>query len=98
MKVELNPEVHTDLLAIVEHYFDSDEAELAADFYAEFRRYADEVALRPESFLIFVKTYRRVNLSRFPYHFLFRKVDSDTVRILVVKHDSRDPKFGINRR
>jgi hypothetical protein len=39
----------------------------------------------------------RVNLRRFPYHFLFRIV-GDSVRILVVRHDRRHPSFGIRRR
>lgn len=33
---------------------------------------------------------RRVNLQRFPYHFLFRIV-GDVVRILVVRHHNRYP-------
>lgn len=97
MKVELNPEVYTDLLDIVQFYYDSDDSQLAADFYVEFRNYAYEVATRPESFPRQNNRYRRVNLKRFPYHILFRKVDDNTLRILVVKHNNRDPKFGLDR-
>ena len=39
---------------------------------------------------------RRGNLKRFPYHFLFRVFD-ETVRITVVRHDQRNPKFGSGR-
>lgn len=97
MKIELNSLVHTDLLEIVDYYYNSDKASLAAEFYAEFRRCVDQVIERPESFPIYVKNYRRVNLTRFPHHFLFRRVDKNVVRILVVKHNSRDPRFGLDR-
>ena len=43
-----------------------------------------QVAARPESFSIRDRDIRRVNLERFPYHFLFRIV-GDTVRILAVR-------------
>lgn len=54
---------------------------------------ADE---RPESFSIRERDIRRVNLQRFPYHFLFRIV-GDVVRILVVRHHSRRPTVGVRR-
>jgi len=56
----------------------------------------DEAAARPESFLIRERDIRRVNLERFPYHFLFRIV-GDLVRILVVRHHSRHPSLGSRR-
>ncbi len=51
---------------------------------------------RPESFSIRERDIRRVNLQRFPYHFLFRIV-GDVVRILVVRHHSRRPTVGVRR-
>ncbi len=97
MKVELNPEVYSDLLEIVQFYYDSDDTVLAADFYVEFRKFVDEMAVRPQSFPKQGNCYRRVNLKRFPFHILFRKVDNKTLRILVVKHNHRDPRFGLDR-
>jgi plasmid stabilization system protein ParE len=72
-------------------------AELADEFYAELRHYMNQAADRPESFPIRERDIRRVNLQRFPYHFLFRSV-GDLVRILVVRHHSRRPTVGIRRR
>jgi plasmid stabilization system protein ParE len=97
MKVELNSLVHIDLLEIVEYYYESDKASLAAEFYEEFRRCVDQVVERPESFPVHIKNFRRVNLKRFPHHFLFRRVDENVVRILTVKHNSRDPRYGLDR-
>lgn len=71
--------------------------ELANEFYAELRHLIGEAAARPESFSIRERDIRRVNLQRFPYHFLFRVIGDD-VRILVVRHHGRHPSLGIRRR
>jgi hypothetical protein len=70
--------------------------ELADEFYAELRHYMQQATERPESFPIRNRDLRRVNLQRFPYHFLFRIV-GDVVRILVVRHHRRRPTVGIRR-
>jgi plasmid stabilization system protein ParE len=41
--------------------------------------------------------FRRVNLSRFPYHFLFRTLPG-RIRVIVVRHHKRHPACGRNRR
>lgn len=51
---------------------------------------------RPYSFPAF-EEYRRVNLNKFPYHFLFEVIGESTVRIVVLKHNRRDPDFGLDR-
>ena len=70
---------------------------LADDFYVELRYFMTEAAVRPESFAIRERDLRRVNLERFPYHFLFR-LAGDIVRILVVRHHNRHPAIGRSRR
>jgi hypothetical protein len=40
---------------------------------------------------------RRVNLNRFPYHFLYR-IAGDHIRVLVVRHHRRHPNVGLSRR
>ncbi|HEY3151336.1 MAG TPA: hypothetical protein VGK65_06710 [Candidatus Binatia bacterium] len=67
------------------------------NFTPELRHYMRQAAERPESFPIRERDFRRVNLQRFPYHFLFRIV-GDVVRILVVRHHRRRPTVGIRRR
>lgn len=51
MKLILDPEVHSDVLEIMEYYDRVADAEIAADFYFEFRRCVDWIADRPYSFL-----------------------------------------------
>ncbi len=81
----------------MEYYERVASRELADDFYVELRRFMLDAAERPESFSIRERDLRRVNLHRFPYHFLFR-IAGDAVRVLVVRHHRRHPSLGIHRR
>ena len=84
MRLILHPKVYTDIDKITEYYEQVASPELA------------DAAEKPASFSIRESDIRRVNLRRFPYHFLFRIV-GDVVRILVVRHHGRRPAFGMRR-
>jgi len=73
------------------------DAKLADEFYDEFRRYVIEASEHPEHFNLRVGGFKRVNLERFPYNFLFSQKE-DYIRILVVRHYSRHPDFGTTRK
>jgi plasmid stabilization system protein ParE len=96
MRLVLHPKVSSDIGRIMEYYEQVATPELADEFYAELRHFIGEAAARPDSFSIREHDFRRVNLQRFPYHFLYRMV-GDTVRILVVRHHKRHPSTGIRR-
>ena len=64
---------------------------------AKLRQFFQNAANNPEAYSIRERDLRRVNLERFPYHSLFRIVN-DCVRVLVVRHHSRRPTLGIDRR
>jgi plasmid stabilization system protein ParE len=97
MRLVLHPRVYSDIDKIMEYYEMSATAQLADDFYVELRGFLVEATKRPTSFSIRERDLRRVNLERFPYHFLFR-IAGDAVRILVVRHHGRDSSFGMWRR
>jgi toxin ParE1/3/4 len=97
MRLVLHPKVRADIAGVMDYYERVASAELADDFYRELRRAMLDAATRPETFSIRERDLRRVNLHRFPYHFLFR-IAGDTIRILVVRHRRRHPSFGIARR
>jgi plasmid stabilization system protein ParE len=80
----------------MEYYEKTASEKLADEFYSELRSSMVNAADRPESYSIRERDIRRVNLERFPYHFLFR-VAGDTVRILVIRHHHKRPDFGIRR-
>lgn len=97
MRIILHPRVHSDVQAVMEYYERVATAELADEFYRELRHFILEAAERPESFSIRASDLRRVNLRRFPYHFLFR-IAGDSMRVLVVRHHRSHPSRGIRRR
>jgi len=72
-------------------------AEIATEFYDEFKRCRQIIAERPMSYPIVRNEIRRINLHRFPYHMLYQIVDDAFVKVLAVKHDHRDPDFGLDR-
>jgi toxin ParE1/3/4 len=75
------------------YYEDVGGPKLAEEFYSELRQFFQNAANNPEAHSIRERDLRRVNLERFPYHFLFRIVN-DCVRVLVVRHHSRRPSLG----
>ncbi|MBA3832821.1 MAG: type II toxin-antitoxin system RelE/ParE family toxin [Chthoniobacterales bacterium] len=71
--------------------------QLADEFKAEFRRALTKAAAHPEAYPVRERDLLRLNLQRFPYHFLFRVAD-DVVRVLVVRHHRRRSSLGSERR
>ena len=96
MQLVVHPKVRFEVHAIMKYYERVATPELADDFYSELRRFMLKAVERPEAFSIRERDLRRVNLHRFPYHFLFRIV-GDAARILVVRHHRRHPSAGIRR-
>lgn len=97
MRLVLHSKVAADVSTIMDYYEQVATRELADEFYAELRHFVGEAVARPETFAIRERDLRRVNLRRFPYHFLFRIV-GDCVRVLVVRHHKRHPSLGRGRR
>ncbi len=100
MNFQLNSAVHNDIREAMEFYNETAGSEMALGFYGEFRRHAELAARSPSSYRIYLDDptkIRRVNFHRFPYHFLYRQIDSTSIRILVVRHDHRHPSYGLDR-
>ena len=95
LKVAFHPQVFSEVDA--PYYEKVADDRLADRFYAEFRHFVEEASIHPEKYNIRKDDFRRVNLRRFPFHFLFR-VKEDTLRILVVRHHARRPTYGTRRR
>jgi plasmid stabilization system protein ParE len=89
--------VQHDLDEILERY-DSISEQLADDFFAEFQLGVEKATGNPRFFHHDASGLRRCNLDRFPYHFLYdiRSCDCD-IRIWVVRHNRRNPTFGLKR-
>ena len=96
MRLEFHKHVASDISLIMDYYENIAGPELADEFYAELTFYFQKAADSPESYGIRERDLRRVNLKRFPYHFLFRLLE-DRVRVLVVRHHKRRPSLGTQR-
>lgn len=97
MRLEFHPQVASDISTIMEYYEAIAGPQLADEFYAELRDAFPKASDSPKAYSIRTADLRRVNLERFPHHFLFR-ITNDAVRILVVRHHGRDPALGARRR
>lgn len=97
MRLEFHSQVASDISRIMDYYEGVAGGQLADEFYGELQAFFQKAADSPEACDIREHDLRRVNLERFPYHFLFRIV-RDRVRILVVRHHRRRPSLGLHRR
>ena len=96
LRVVFYPKVFSEVDAIMDYYERVAGIQLADDFYTEFRLFVQDASADPEKFNIRSGNFRRGNLKRFPFNFLFR-VQEDAIRILVVRHHARRPTYGTKR-
>jgi plasmid stabilization system protein ParE len=97
MELDFHPDVASDIAQILDYYESVAGTQLANEFDTELKAYFQKVVQHPEAYAIRTRDLRRVNLERFPFHFLYR-IGNDRIRILVVRHHSRRPSLGLNRR
>ncbi len=71
---------------------------MGGEFIDEFERQVLQLAARPERWMVIAGDLRRCLMRRFPYIIYFRRVDSERVRITVVKHQRRHPDYGSERK
>ncbi|MBX3265454.1 MAG: type II toxin-antitoxin system RelE/ParE family toxin [Acidobacteria bacterium] len=97
MEVIVHPKVDDDLVDHIEYYSREGGSELGLEFYNEFLRCYYIIVERAASFPLYTPRLRRINFNRFPYHILFEVLGDEVIHVVVVKHDSRDPDFGLDR-
>lgn len=96
LPLSFNQGVSSDLKGILVFYERESGRNLAEELLAETTACLDRVLKNPQQFHFLVSDLRRANLKRFPYHLLYR-IKSTSVRILVLRHNHRNPDFGMNR-
>jgi plasmid stabilization system protein ParE len=96
MKVVYHPLVQKDVSRIL-RYYDTINSKLGDEFWAELNALIRLAASEPKRFHFEIFNRRRANLSRFPYHFLFREIQGG-IRVTVVRHNKRRPRFGSQRK
>ncbi|OYW76149.1 MAG: hypothetical protein B7Z37_09945 [Verrucomicrobia bacterium 12-59-8] len=95
VRVKFHRQVQADLDAILDKY-DEVSPQLAAEFFDEFQSGLLKVAENPRFFHFDACGLRRCNFDRFPYHFLY-DIRSDYARVWVIRHNRRDPAWGLKR-
>ena len=97
MKIEYHPLTTTDLNKAVAHY-NRQQAGLGDQLRTEVYASIERVLAGPSQFSVVSQDIRRCLVHRFPYAILFRVVSEDALRVLVIRHHSRHPRFGLRRR
>ena len=95
MILHFHPEAKDDIKAIAENYADVSER-VHERFWIELEPAVQRIGEFPERHHFDSSDDRRSNLKKFLIHILFETGDSE-VRVLVVRHDRRDPSFGLDR-
>ena len=95
MRVEYHPAVEQDVAEALRHY-DAVSQRLGGEFTAELRAAVAAAAAKPGRFHLIKPGFHRANLKRFPYHFVYREL-MDGIRVTLVRHHRREPRFGMER-
>ena len=97
MRLIIDRRVFLDLEYAMEYYLSEVGADIAREFYNEFRRCQRLIADGPLALPVVRDGIRRINFHRFPYHLLYKLGTDESLTILVLKHDRRDPDIGLDR-
>jgi plasmid stabilization system protein ParE len=89
--------VQRDLRAALAYYDEAGGSKLGDRFFADVEALVQKIQENPRRYHFFSAQFRRAPLSSFPYHFLYEERGGQ-VRVLVLRHDSRHPRFGLDRR
>ena len=95
MKVQYHPAAEQDIAEAL-NYYDAASPILGDEFKKELRHFIMLAATNPGRFHPVSPKFRRANLQRFPYHFLYREIP-DGIRITLVRHHRRNPDYGLER-
>jgi len=95
MIVTYHPAVQRDVSAVLRHY-DRISPRLGDAFWAELLAHTEAARISPERHHRVERGLRRVNLKRFPFHFLYC-IRPGGIRIIVVRHHRRQPAYGLQR-
>ena len=96
MRVEYHPDTVTDLNDAIS-YYDERVPGLGNEFRSEIYQTISRIVENPQQHRVILHNIRRCFVHRFPFSVLYRIVDDDLVRILVIRHHKRHPEFGIQR-
>ena len=96
MRVEFHPETVSDLNDAADYYFEI-RPELAENFRSEIYETIERIKHDPSLHRPIREDIRRCFVHRFPFSVLYKIIEEDLIRILVIRHHRRHPEFGVDR-
>lgn len=97
MLLSLHPLVQKDLRGALDYYEREGGTKLADRFFAEAELLVEAIQNDPRSFHPLDDFKRRAHFRSFPYHFIF-EVQIAQIRITVLRHHKRNPRYGSRRK
>jgi plasmid stabilization system protein ParE len=97
MKVIYHRSAARDVRQILDHYESEAGSQLADRFFKDLLGTVTKALSNPLHFPPISEWMRRANLPDFPYHFLY-EAKPWGIKVMVVRHDRRNPHFGLRRK
>ncbi len=99
MTLEFHPAVQRDFNEALDYYEVEGGMHLADRFEAEFRSCLAAISAGPTRFPLYPTSHRlrRARLRSFPFLTVYRE-SATGIRVLLLKHEKRHPRFGMARR
>jgi len=99
VRIEFHPSVQQDFNQALDYYEAEGGPHLAERFEGEFRACLAAIQSAPRQFSFYLESevFRRIRLENFPYVVVYRE-KTDVVRVTLLKHERRHPRFGMGRR
>jgi toxin ParE1/3/4 len=97
MRIEYHPAIEREF-AEIRDYYNQRSRNLGDEFINEFERHVLRIATMPSRWMVVCGDTRRALMQRFPYLIFFRVVNDAVIRIIVIKHERRQPAYDINRK
>ncbi|RLD53729.1 MAG: type II toxin-antitoxin system RelE/ParE family toxin [Bacteroidetes bacterium] len=97
MNIEYHPAIEGELKDIID-YYNRCSAGLGTEFLDEFEQHVSKISLMPTRWMVIENDIRRSLMKRFPYVIYFRALENNLLRITVVKHQRKHPRYGKRRK
>ncbi|MFH0343368.1 MAG: type II toxin-antitoxin system RelE/ParE family toxin [Chromatiales bacterium] len=97
MRVEYHPLTVSDLNDAVV-YYNQQRAGLGEEFRSEVYAAIARIRANSSHYAVVEHDIRRCFVHRFPYSVLFRLINEEVIRILIIRHHRRHPSLGLGRR
>lgn len=96
MSIDYHPAIERELTE-ARNYYEDKSPGLGKAFVEEFERQILQIVAMPGRWQIVERDTRRALMKRFPYVIYYRIMAVDAIRIIVMKHERRHPKYGRDR-